>query len=85
MANSIIGGNSTPSATPNGLSSATPALPDMTNLATTDMLKQFQEFSKNFKGDPKQIVMQMLSQGKIGNSQLQQIMQMAKQFEGFLK
>lgn len=50
-----------------------------------DMLKQFQQFKNNFRGDPKQVVMNMLQNGQITNPQLQQAMQMAKQLQGILK
>lgn len=50
-----------------------------------EMMQQFQQFKSTFKGNPQQMVMQMLSQGKIGNGQVQQAMQMAKQFQGMMK
>lgn len=50
-----------------------------------DMLKHFQQFKTNFRGDPKQVVMNMLQNGQITNPQLQQAMQMAKQLQGILK
>lgn len=49
------------------------------------MLQQLQQFKNTFKGNPKQVVMNMLQQGKITNPQLQQAMQMARQIQGFLK
>lgn len=49
------------------------------------MLQQFQQFKNSFKGNPKQIVMNMLQNGQITNPQLQQTMQMAKQLKGILK
>lgn len=49
------------------------------------MLQQLQQFKNTFKGNPKQVVMNMLQQGQITNPQLQQAMQMARQIQGFLK
>lgn len=50
-----------------------------------NMIQQFMQFKNTFRGDPKQVVMNMLASGQITNPQLQQVMQMAKQFQGFLK
>lgn len=71
MANSIIGRNVQP------VQSSQPL--------NQNMLQQFMQFRNTFKGDPKQVVMNMLASGQITNPQLQQVMQMAKQFQGFLK
>lgn len=49
------------------------------------MVQQFKQFQQTFKGDPKQTVMNMLSQGQINNNQLQQAMQMAKQMQHMFK
>lgn len=49
------------------------------------MIEQFKQFKNTFKGNPKQMVMGMLQQGKISNGQLQQAMNMAKQFQSLLK
>lgn len=62
--------------------------PQPTNTAggiNPQMLQQFQQFKNSFKGNPKQIVMNMLQNGQITNPQLQQTMQMAKQLKGILK
>lgn len=50
-----------------------------------NMVQQLQQFKNTFNGNPKQMVMNMLQQGKITNPQLQQVMQMAQQFKGILK
>ena len=50
-----------------------------------DMITQFKNFQRNFTGDPKQVVMNMLQQGRINNAQLQQVMQMARNFQSMLK
>lgn len=52
---------------------------------TPQMLQQFNEFKKNFKGDPKQMVMQLLQQNGMNGNQLQQAMQMVQQFQTLLK
>lgn len=52
---------------------------------TPQVLKQFTDFQRNFKGDPKSMVMEMLKQGKITNPQLQQAMKFAEQFKGLVK
>lgn len=71
MANSILGRSTTASQpTPN---------------FNQNMVQQFMQFKNNFRGDPKQMVMNMLAKGQISNPQLQQVMQMARQFQGFLK
>lgn len=71
MANSILGRNVQPNPNPN---------PN-----NQDMLQQFLQFKNTFRGDPKQMVMNMLANGQITNPQLQQVMQMARQFQGLLK
>ena len=73
MANSILGRNAQPNPNPN---------PNPNN---QDMLQQFLQFKNTFRGDPKQVVMNMLANGQITNPQLQQVMQMARQFQGLLK
>lgn len=50
-----------------------------------NMVQQFMQFRNNFRGNPKQMVMNMLANGQISNPQLQQVMQMAKQFQNFIK
>lgn len=72
MPNSIMGANP-PQQAQNGMP------------INANMLQQFQQFKQTFNGNPKQQVMQMLSQGKVGNAQVQQAMQMARQLQGLLK
>lgn len=45
------------------------------------MLQQFQQFKANFQGDPKAEVEKLLQSGKLSQAQLNQLQQMAKQFE----
>ena len=48
------------------------------------LLQQFEQFQRSFKGDPKQAVMQMLSSGQVSQQQLQQVSQIASQIMQFL-
>lgn len=50
-----------------------------------NMLQQFQQFRNSFKGNPQQMVQQMLQSGQINEAQLQQAMQMARQFQHIVK
>lgn len=49
------------------------------------MMQQFIQFKQNFKGDPKAEVEKMLQSGKISQQQLNQVQQMAGQFQNLLK
>lgn len=49
------------------------------------MIQQFMQFKQNFKGDPKEEVQKMLQSGKISQQQLNQVQQMAGQFQHMLK
>jgi hypothetical protein len=49
------------------------------------MIQQFMQFKQNFKGDPKAEVQKMLQSGKISQQQLNQVQQMAGQFQNLLK
>lgn len=49
------------------------------------MMQQFMQFKQNFKGDPKAEVEKMLQSGKISQQQLNQVQQMAGQFQHMLK
>ena len=49
------------------------------------MMQQFQQFRNTFQGNPQQMVQQMLQSGRINEAQLQQAMQMARQFQHFVK
>ena len=49
------------------------------------MMQQFQQFRNNFQGNPQQMVQQMLQSGRVTEAQLQQAMQMARQFKSFVK
>jgi hypothetical protein len=49
------------------------------------MIQQFMQFKQNFKGNPKAEVEKMLQSGKISQQQLNQVQQMAGQFQNLLK
>lgn len=50
-----------------------------------NLLNQFNNFKRNFKGDPKQKVQELLNSGQMSQEQLNQLEQMARQFQGILK
>ena len=72
MANSILGSN--PQRTNN-----------MGGNNPLQMVQQIKDFGRNLRGDPKQMVMNMVQNGQITNPQLQQAMQMAKQIQRLIK
>ena len=45
------------------------------------MMQQFQQFRANFQGDPKAEVEKLLQSGKMNQSQLNQLQNMARQFQ----
>lgn len=49
------------------------------------IIQQFMQFKQNFKGDPKAEVQKMLQSGRISQQQLNQVQQMAGQFQNLLK
>ena len=49
------------------------------------MIQQFMQFRQNFRGDPKAEVEKMLQSGRISQQQLNQVQQMAGQFQHMLK
>lgn len=51
----------------------------------SNWLHQFNEFKKNFTGDPKQQVQQMLNSGKITQSQFNQVANIATQIQKSMK
>ena len=55
------------------------------NLNPMQMIQQFMQFKQNFKGDPKTEVEKMLQSGRISQQQLNQVQQMAGQFQNLLK
>ena len=49
-----------------------------------NLLQRFQQFQQMFRGDPRQQVQQLLNSGKINQSQYNQAVQMAQQFQRML-
>ena len=49
------------------------------------MMQQFQQFRANFQGDPKAEVEKLLQSGKLNQQQLNQLQQMAKQFQSLMQ
>ena len=49
------------------------------------LVRQFNQFKSMFKGNPKDIVMKMLSDGKITQQQLDNAKSIASKFGGILK
>lgn len=50
-----------------------------------NLLNQFNQFKNNFRGNPKEQVQQLLNSGQMTQEQLNQLQNMAKQLQGFLK
>ena len=46
-----------------------------------NMIQQFRQFQQSFKGDPKAEVEKLVQSGKISQQQLNQLQQMAGQFQ----
>lgn len=49
------------------------------------LLQQFQQFRQNFKGNPQEMVQQLLNSGRISQQQYNSAMQMAQQLQHLLK
>lgn len=49
------------------------------------MMQQFQQFRANFHGDPKAEVEKLLQSGKLNQQQLNQLQQMARQFQSLMQ
>ena len=49
-----------------------------------NMVRQFQQFKQSFKGDPKAEVEKLVQSGKISQQQLNQLQQVASQFQQLL-
>lgn len=54
------------------------------NAQNAQLLQQFNQFKQTVKGDPRQLVMQMVQSGQVSQEQLNQAMQMARQL-GFMR
>ena len=49
------------------------------------MMQQFQQFRANFQGDPKAEVEKLLQSGKLNQQHLNQLQQMATQFQSLMQ
>lgn len=49
------------------------------------MMQQFNQFRSSFQGDPKSEVEKLLQSGKMSQQQLNQLQEMAKQFQCLIK
>lgn len=49
-----------------------------------NMMQAFQRFSQTFQGDPKAEVQKLLTSGRMSQSQLNQLQEMAKQVQSML-
>jgi hypothetical protein len=49
------------------------------------MMQQFNQFRASFQGDPKAEVEKLLQSGRMNQQQLNQLQEMAKQFQGLIK
>lgn len=50
-----------------------------------NLINQFNQFKNNFKGDPRAQVQQLLNSGQMSQEQLNQLQNMAREFQQFLK
>lgn len=50
-----------------------------------NMMRQFQQFKQSFQGDPKAEVEKLVQSGKISQQQLNQLQQMAGQFQRLMQ
>ena len=55
------------------------------NFFNPSMIQQFNQFRNTFRGNPQQMVMNMLQQGAMSNAQFQQLSQLASQFKQFIR
>ena len=59
--------------------------PSRNSAFNPQVIQQFNQFRKNFNGNPQQAVMNLLQQGSMSNEQFQQLSQLAQQFKQFMK
>lgn len=50
-----------------------------------NMVQQFRQFQQTFQGDPKAEVEKLLQSGRLNQQQLNQLQQMAKQFQSLMQ
>lgn len=61
-----------------------PLFRQLGNLGNNNLMQQFAQFKNSFKGNPQQVVQNMLNSGQISQEQVNKAMQMAKQL-GMMK
>lgn len=59
--------------------------PNFNDGGFSEMLQQLNEFKRNFRGDPKQKVQEMLNSGQMTQEQFNMLSQMTNQFMAFMK
>ena len=57
----------------------------MMNGGLANMMGQFNQFKKNFTGDPKQKVQELLDSGQMTQQQFNQLSQAAMQFQNMMR
>lgn len=62
-----------------------PLYEQMQTRQPNDFMQRFQQFQKSIKGDPQQMIQQMLNSGKISQAQLNDAVQKANQIMKFMK
>lgn len=63
---------------------ANPLYHQMMNSQPQNIMQRFNEFKKNFTGDPQQKVQEMLNSGRISQEQYNRAVQQAQQFQQML-
>ena len=61
-----------------------PLFRQLGNLGNNNLMQQFNQFKNSFKGNPQQVVQNMLNSGQISQDQVNKAVQMAKQL-GMMK
>lgn len=56
-----------------------------TQLNQNSLLSRFQAFQRMFKGNPEQMVKELLNSGKVSQEQYNQAVQIANSLKGFLR
>lgn len=51
----------------------------------SNIMQQFEKFKRSFSGDPRQQVQQLLNSGKVSQADYNRAVQLANQFQQFLK
>lgn len=57
----------------------------MPNSPAANLMQRFQQFRSTFRGNPQQMVQQMINSGRITTEQYNNAVQMAQQLQGLLR